>query len=86
MMRVWKPSDEEINRTNQWATWNKEISEFTWFYDDTETCYITQGEAIVTDKNGNEIHFKQGDMVRFEEGLECTWKIVNDIHKRYLFG
>lgn len=86
MMRVWKPSTEEIKETENWGEWSKETSEFPWSYSDTETCYILEGEAHVKDKEGNEIHFQKGDMVRFEQGIECTWKIVSDIRKRYLFG
>ncbi len=85
-MKVWKPSNAEIEQTNSWGTWGKEASEFPWFYDDTETCYILEGEAIATSNKGEEIRFKKGDMVQFEKGLECTWKIVKDIRKQYKFG
>lgn len=86
MMKVWKPSEKEISSTTDWGIWSKEVSEFDWFYDDTETCYILDGEATVSDKKGNRVSFKKGDMVRFEKGLSCTWIIVADIRKRYLFG
>jgi hypothetical protein len=86
MMKIWQPSPEEINVTKNWGTWNKEASEFTWFYDETETCYILMGEAIATDDTGNSIHFKTGDMVQFEKGHECKWKIIQDIKKKYKFG
>ena len=86
MMRVWKPTPEEIKETEQWNTWNKEVSEFPWSYDETETCYILDGEAVVVDKGGEEIRFQKGDMVQFEEGVECTWKIVSEIRKKYIFG
>lgn len=85
-MKVWKPTEEEIEQTKNWGTWGKEASEFPWFYNDAETCYILDGEAIATSESGDEIRFEAGDMVRFEEGLECTWKILKDIKKRYKFG
>ena len=85
-MKVWKPTQKEIDSTNAWGTWGKEPSEFPWFYDDTETCYILEGKATAWDKNGNEISFEEGDMVQFEQGLECTWKISETIKKRYYFG
>ena len=85
-MKVWKPTEEEIEQTKTWGTWGKESSEFPWTYDDTETCYILDGEAIARGKNGEEIKFSAGDMVQFEQGLECTWKIMKDIKKRYKFG
>jgi uncharacterized protein len=86
MMFVKKPSEEEINKTNSWGTWNKGISEFEWFYDESETCYILEGKAEVTDKEGNKIKFGTGDLVTFNQGLSCTWKIISPIKKKYTFG
>jgi uncharacterized protein len=86
MMKVWQPGSEEINKTKDWGIWTKEVSEFPWFYDDTETCLILEGEAAVTDNIGNSIHFKSGDMVQFQKGLSCKWKISKPIRKRYIFG
>ena len=85
-MRVKKPSPEEIHQTSSWGTWSKETSEFPWFYDDKETCYILEGNATVTDTEGNSVSFSEGDWVEFEEGLECTWKVEKPIRKKYLFG
>jgi uncharacterized protein len=86
MMKVWQPNKDEIKETENWGIWEKEISEFDWYYDEPEICYILVGEAEVYDKQGNSIYFKPGDMVKFEHGLECTWKITKTIKKRYKFG
>lgn len=86
MMKVWRPTSEEIKSTENWGTWKKEVSGFDWFYDVPELCYILKGQAIVTDNSGNRIDFKAGDMVKFEKGLKCLWKITEDIEKRYNFG
>jgi len=86
MMKVWRPTSEEINNTENWGIWKKEVSEFEWFYDVPELCYIIKGQAIVTDNSGNRIDFKAGDMVKFDKGLKCLWKITEDIEKRYNFG
>lgn len=85
-MKVWQPGPGEIDETKNWGIWSKEASEFPWFYSERETCYILEGEAEASDKDGNHILFKAGDMVQFEQGLECTWKITKDIRKRYRFG
>jgi uncharacterized cupin superfamily protein len=85
-MKVKKPSQEEISQSVSWDTWSKETSVFPWFYDDKETCYILEGSATVTDKEGNSVSFSKGDWVEFEEGLECTWKIEQPIRKKYKFG
>ena len=86
MMRVWQPTMEEIEKTKGWGIWSKEESEFPWYYDEMETCYILEGEASAADNKGNNIRFKAGDMVQFKEGLSCTWKISKAIKKRYHFG
>ncbi|MBN1789984.1 MAG: cupin domain-containing protein [Bacteroidales bacterium] len=83
-MLVRKPTPEEIVTAHAWDTWSKEPSEFPWSYENKETCYILEGEAVVTGKDGKTISFGSGDWVEFEEGLECTWKISKAIHKRYL--
>lgn len=85
-MKVKKPAPEDIGQTSSWGTWSKEPSEFPWYYDDKETCYILEGNATVTDKAGNAISFSAGDWVEFEPGLECTWKIEKAIRKKYKFG
>jgi uncharacterized protein len=86
MMKVRKPTQEEIESTKNWGTWSKEPSEFPWHYNEKETCYILSGQAVVVDPKGNEIRFGEGDWVEFEAGLSCTWKISKAIHKMYLFG
>ena len=86
MMKVWQPGQQEIEATDSWGIWTKEESEFPWFYDDKETCYILEGEAEAEDSKGNKIQFRKGDMVQFDQGLECTWRITKAIKKRYRFG
>ena len=85
-MKKWRPTEQEINQTNSWGTWSKEASTFPWSYNETETCYILEGEATVTDDKGNSLTFGKGDMVQFSEGINCTWKITRDIRKKYMFG
>ncbi len=86
MMKVTKPTEDQIKVTESWGTWSKEPSKFSWFYDAKETCYILEGEATVSDKSGKNISFKPGDWVEFEQGLECTWEISKTIKKKYKFG
>jgi uncharacterized cupin superfamily protein len=86
MMKVWHPTPKEIENTNGWGIWTKEISEFDWYYDQNETCYILEGEVEVFDNNGQSIHFGVGDMVEFRKGLSCKWKIKSPVKKRYLFS
>lgn len=70
----------------EWPIWAKEISEFPWSYDETETCYLLAGEVEVTPENGPPVTFGAGDLVTFPRGLSCKWKITKDVTKRYRFG
>jgi uncharacterized cupin superfamily protein len=86
MMKKRKPTESEIKETESWGTWNKEPSEFSWYYDQKETCYILEGNATVTANDGSTLTFEQGDYVEFEPGLRCTWKIDQAIRKKFMFS
>ena len=82
------PTEEELKRLDveSWGTWNKEVSEFDWSYDDTETCYILDGDIEVTDsKTGDKIQFTKGDLVQFEKGLNCVWNVKKPVRKYFSF-
>ena len=85
-MLVKTATKSEIQTTENWSIWEKEVSEFDWEYFDKETCFIIEGEAEVTAENGEKINFKAGNWVEFQKGLKCTWKITKDIRKKYKFG
>ncbi len=71
---------------NSWSIWEKEISEFDWFYDEQEMCYILEGEVTVTPEGGDPVSIKKGDFVTFPKGMACYWNITKDIKKYYYFG
>ena len=82
------PTEEDLNKLDveSWGTWTKEVSEFDWFYDDTETCYLLEGDVEVTDsKTGEKIEFKKGDLVQFEKGLKCVWNVKKPVRKYFNF-
>jgi len=68
-----------------WPIWEKEASTFPWTYDMQEICYILEGEVTVTPENGEPVTFKAGDLVTFEQGLNCTWEIHQAVRKHYQF-
>lgn len=82
------PSKQELNELNvfNWPIWEKEASEFPWYYDNKETCYIIEGQVIVTPENGDPIEINESNLVTFPRGLSCTWKITKDLRKHYNFG
>lgn len=79
-------SDLEALDVFSWPVWEKEISEFPWHYDETETCYFLEGKVIVTPNNGKPISMGQGDLVTFPKGMSCTWRIETAVSKHYSFG
>jgi hypothetical protein len=83
-MHKIKASQKEKEEAATWDIWKKEVSQFPWKYPSNERCLILKGSATVTDTEGNEIHFQEGDLVYFPKGLECHWKIHSDIEKRYV--
>ena len=71
---------------HSWPVWEKEASEFPWFYDEQETCYLLEGDVVVTPDDGDPVEFGKGDLVTFPEGMSCTWNIRADVKKHYRFG
>lgn len=69
----------------EWAIWEKEASEFPWFYDSKEICYLLQGKATVTPEDGEAVTFGAGDLVTFPQGMSCHWHIHQDVRKHYQF-
>ncbi len=69
-----------------WPIWSKEVSDFPWFYDEPERCYLLQGEVIVTPEGGQPVTIRQGDFVTFPAGMACNWKILKGVRKHYSMG
>ncbi|WP_420844905.1 cupin domain-containing protein [Marinitoga litoralis] len=84
---IHDPTEDLLENLNvkSWPIWEKEISTFDWYYDETEVCYILEGEVLVHTKN-SEYLIKKGDLVKFKKGLSCKWEIKKDIKKHYNFG
>lgn len=85
-VKVWKPSKEEMEEAKTWPIWQKEESEFDWFYDEDETFLLIEGEVEVKLSNGEKVRFSAGDMVKFKAGTECKWKILRKVKKHYKIG
>lgn len=71
---------------DQWPVWEKEVSEFPWEYFEDETSYILEGRAIIMPEGGAPVEIAAGNLVTFQSGLICKWKILAPIRKRYRFG
>lgn len=75
----------ESQNVKNWPIWEKEESEFGWYYDSTEQCYLLEGKVIVTTEDGKDFEFGKGDFVTFPKGLACNWKILKAVKKHYNF-
>lgn len=84
---VSKPDEEQLKQLDvrNWPIWEKEVSEFPWTYDETETCYLLEGEVTVT-ADGEATTIKKGDLVTFPQGMSCSWKVTQPVKKHYRFG
>jgi uncharacterized cupin superfamily protein len=85
-IEVEKLTQEELeNRgVKSWPIWEKEVSEFDWYYDETEQCYFLEGKVIVETKD-MQLEIGAGDFVTFPAGLSCVWKVLEPVRKHYRF-
>ena len=80
------PMKLDVIGVYDWPIWNKEPSTFPWTYDQKETCYLLEGEAVVTPDGGEPVTIIEGDLVMFPAGMSCTWEIRRPVSKHYRFG
>lgn len=83
---IEKLSNNEIARRGikQWPIWEKEASEFDWYYDSEEECLFLEGDVDVKTPEGV-FNIKTGDFVTFKQGLKCVWVVKKPVRKHYFF-
>lgn len=71
-----------------WPIWEKEASEFPWFYDEKETAYILEGEVVVSAADGSESAvIKAGDLCRrFQLPLAHQTRLTQTLSIRLIAG
>lgn len=87
-IEVKKPTKEELEKLNiqSWPIWEKEESDFDWFYDEKEVCYFLEGDVEIEILSGKKIKIQKGDLATFPQGLKCKWFIRKKVKKHYKFG
>ena len=82
-----RPSPQELKTrgVSAWPIWTKEPSTFDWHYDEKETCYLLEGEVVVTTGEGA-VTIHAGDWVTFPKGMDCKWEVKRAVRKHYRFG
>ncbi|MGD1854856.1 MAG: cupin domain-containing protein [Leptolyngbyaceae cyanobacterium] len=83
-----QPSQSKLDAMGifSWPIWQKDVSEFSWHYDDRETCYLLAGSVTVTPEGGEPVSIEKGDLVIFPAGMSCIWRIDTAVSKHYSFG
>ena len=86
-IEIRKLNDTEVKKRGieKWPIWEKEVSKFDWYYDQTEEGLILEGKVTVEAKDGTKVQFGKGDFVTFPKGLSCTWDIKEPVKKHYNF-
>lgn len=74
----------EEMQISSWPIWEKEVSKFPWIYEQTEQCWIIEGEVEIH-ANEKRYSIKANDFVVFPKDLACIWDIKKDIIKHYNF-
>lgn len=85
IIQTLKLKELKDKNLNNWPIWEKEVSQFDWFYESNEECFILNGEAIIKTDEGT-YTIEEGNFVTFKKGLKCTWNIVRPIRKHYNFN
>ena len=85
-IEIIKPTDDFLieKGVKSWGIWEKETSQFPWFYDAEEHCYILEGKVIVN-TDFEQVTIEAGDYVIFPKGLDCHWNILSPIRKHFNF-
>ena len=83
-----RPNDARLQSlgVSSWGIWTKEVSRFPWTYDERETCYLLEGDVVVTPDGGEPVRIGPGDLVTFPAGMSCIWDIRVPVRKHYQFG
>ena len=83
---VRKPNDEQRKFMESCKIWEHEKGLMPWEYKEKqETCLIISGKASVEGEDGEKTSFGAGDLVTFPTHWKCTWNIMEDIKKYYVF-
>ena len=82
------PSDDLLKglAVSEWPVWEKEVSEFPWYYDSSETCYFLDGDVEVIPEGAEPVRVGKGMLVVFPAGMSCRWKVISPVRKHYRFG
>lgn len=79
------PAKLEVMGVFDWPVWTAETSRFPWTYAERETCYLLDGDVVVTPAGGRPVRLQAGDLVTFPAGMSCEWDVRVPVRKHYQF-
>ena len=77
-------SEEELQEEGvfDWPVRKLGEEKMDWYYEETELCYIVEGEAVIATEF-EQTTVRAGDLVTFPKGLECVWDVESEIEMHY---
>ncbi len=80
------PLKLEVLGVEDWDTIERRVSIYSCSYDQTETCYIVDGEAVVITSDGETVCVSTGDLVVLMAGLSCVWDVRRPLRAHFRIG
>lgn len=74
---LWQSDDKRLGN----GVWTCEPGSFRWDYTWDETIYFIEGEATITDQDGNSVTCRGGDMFFVSAGTRSTWEVTAPVRK-----
>ena len=74
---LWQSSDKRLGN----GVWSCEVGSFTWEYTWDETICFLEGEATITDSQGNSETYGTGDLFFVPIGTKTTWDVTKPVRK-----
>ena len=78
------PEEAQKLGIDSWSKWECEPSVFDWAYSARETCFVFEGDVVVT-ADGEDYHITPNTLVVFPKGMQCIWNVRKTIKKAYKF-
>jgi len=85
---IQQPNEEFLRKKGvyDWPIWGCEASRFPWTYNEAESCYLLEGQVVVTPSDGRAaVSFQKGDYITFPAGMACVWNVKEAVQKHYIF-
>jgi len=81
------PMKLDVMGVDEWPLHQSGSARFERSYQETETCYVVSGEAVVTPHGGGDpVCLQEGDLVSLLPGLTCTWELRGEFSMHHRAG